>query len=369
MDADRWQRLAPWLAAVAAAATVALVLLPAQTGGTTGPVPPAPVRPAPEPLDRLGQSLDRCAAALEGAGLTDRYPERAGWRPLAQLFTTDGRAAALLDADVPFVCATGPALVEVSDPQAAVPIDRALVVLTSPDGVLAGVAPDGMRIEVTADGGRPSGLAAHRNFIRLAAGPISDAGGLAVAIGDSSGIHQLGAPERLAPPAVRVVDRQSVPADGSGAAADLLRRCSAQTGADASPDWTTVQVLSHRRDDRPASLLVAARPSMVGGCSVAPGEVTPLLPWGAGVADGDARPFVWLALPPDLAAGVVAGAVRPEVVRMEVAAGAGRPWRVSVAGGTFAGQVPPDSPADPRVLTVRAFDADGALLYEGPAVG
>ncbi len=368
MDADRWQRLAPWLATVAVAATLLVVLLPAQTGGSTGPVPPAPFRPAPEPLDRLSQSLDRCAAALDGAGLADRYPERAGWRPLAQLFTTDGRAATLLDADVPFVCATGPSLVEVSDPQAAVPIDRALVLLTSSDGVLAAVAPEGTRVEVAADGGQPSGLAANRAFLRLAAGPVTDAGRLAVAIGDSTGIRQLGAPERLAPPALRVVDRQSVPADGSAAAADLLRRCSAQDGADASPGWATVQVLSHRRDDRPASLLIAARPSVVGGCSVAPGEVTPLRPWGPDVGDGDARPFVWLTLPSDLP-GVVAGPVRPDVVRMEVTTGAGQPWQVNVAGGTFAGQAPPGSPADPGLLTVRAFDAHGTLLYQGPAVG
>src|SRR5918998_6266496 len=99
MDADRWQRRAPWVAAAVAAATVLVVLLPAQSGQSPGPVPPAPVRPAPQSLDRLEQSLDRCAGALTAAGLADRYPERSGWRPLTQLFTA-GTAVALLDAEV-----------------------------------------------------------------------------------------------------------------------------------------------------------------------------------------------------------------------------------------------------------------------------
>jgi len=321
-------------------------------------------------LDQLSQSLDRCADALHDAGLTSRYPERTAWRPLAQLFN-DGVHVTLLDGDVPFVCVTGPSIVEVSDPQAAVPIDRALLVLSTPGGVLAAVAPAGEWVEVTAAGDRPSGLVGDRYLIRVGAGPIMKPDQLTVAIGDSSGgVRLVGAPERLASPALRVVDRRSVPADRSAGAAELLRRCLARVGADTtSQDWEPAQVLAYRRGDQPALLLVAVGRSTVGGCSVAPDDVTPLRSWGPGVIGDGARPFVWLALLPDLAADVVGGSVRPEVVRMEITAGDRKRWQVNVADGTFAGQVPPGSPSDPRMLTVSAFDADDTLLYVGPAAG
>ena len=256
MDADRWRWLAPVIAAVATVAIVLLVVLPARPDPAGVPIPPAPVRPGPQELDRLGQSLDRCADALDAAGLAGQYPERTEWRPLAQLYR-DGMSVTLLDADVPFVCATGPSTVEVSDPQAAVPVDRALLIASTPGGVLAAVAPDGARVEVTTDGERPSGLAAHRNFLRLAPGPITHAGQLAVTVGDPSGVRTLGAPERLAPPALSVVDRRSVPADRSAGAAELLRRCLAQDDSDiAAAEWSTAQVMAYRRADQPASLLV-----------------------------------------------------------------------------------------------------------------
>lgn len=370
MDADRWQRRAPWVAAVAATATVLLVLLPAGSARSSSPVPPVPpvpVGPAPQALDRHGQSLDRCADVLDAAGLAGRYPPRTGWQPLAQL-SSGGMSVTLLDAQVPFVCATSPSTVEVSDPQAAVSVDRAQLIVSTPSGVLAAVAPAGTRVEVTTDGERPSGLVAQRTFLRLAPRPITHAGQLAVTLGDVRGVRPLGAPERLAPPALRVVDRQFVPADRSTGAADLLLRCRAAAGADAAQGWTPAQVLTYRQAVQPASLLVAARDGAVGGCSVSPGEVTPLQRWGPGATDG-ARPFVWLTSLPGLSADLVAGPVRPEVVRMEVGDGAGDRWQVAVAGGTFAGQVPPGAPTDPRSWIVSAYAADDTLLYEGPAVG
>jgi len=127
-------------------------------------------------------------------------------------------------------------------------------------------------------------------------------------------------------------------------------------------------VLTYRRAEQPASLLVAVDGTGVGGCSVAPGEVTPLRPWGPGGTHGT-RPFTWLTSLPDLADHLVAGAVRADVVRMEVSAADGRRWGVVVAGGTFAGEIPPGAPVDPRSLVVRAYAADDALLYEGPAAG
>jgi hypothetical protein len=165
-------------------------------------------------------------------------------------------------------------------------------------------------------------------------------------IGVVHGRGPLAAPRtrRLPPPALHVVDRRSVPADASTGAADLLRRCA----AGAAPGWAPAQVLAYRRAGQPASLLVATGGPGVGGCSVAPGDSTPLQPWGPGTADG-ARPFVWLGALPGLPADLVAGPVRPEVIRKEVGAGSGEPWRVAVAGGTFAGQPRPG----PRPIPAR----------------
>lgn len=368
MDEDRRQQLAPWVAAAVAAVTVLAVLLPARADQGGGPtLLPYPPQPVPQALDRVGESLDRCAGAIAAAGLADRYPERSQWRSLAQL-ASGGMTVALLDDDVPFVCATGPTTVEVSDPQAALPIDRALLIVSTPSGVVAAVAAAEARVEVTTDGEPPSTLAAQGTFLRVARAPITHPDQLAVTVSDLSGIRPLGAPERLALPAVRVVDRQVVPADTSTGAADMLRRCMTAAGADGSPHWTPAQVLAYRRAEQPASLLVAVHGAAVGGCSVAPGEITPLRAWGPHAADGT-RPFVWLSPLPDVTANVAAGPVRSDVVRMVVRSGDGPRWWIAVAGGTFAAQAPPGVATDPRSLTVSAYAADDTLVYEGPAVG
>jgi hypothetical protein len=346
------------------------VLLPAAAGRSSGPVPPVPVRPAPQPLDRSQESLDRCAAALGAAGLADLYPARGDWQPLGRL-SGGTMVVTLLAAEVPFVCVTGPTTVEVSDPRAAVPVDRALLLLSTPGGVLAAVAPAGARVEITVDGEYPAGLTSGDTFLRLTPRTITEAGQLAVTVGDAGGVRRLGAPERLPPPALRVVDRRAVPADPSPGAADLLRRCLAEAGAVEGAGWAPAQVVTYRRAEQPASLLVAAGGSGgsgIGGCSVGPGEVTPLRSWGPGSADG-ARPFVWLTPLPDLDVDVVAGPVRADVVRMEVGVDDETRWPVAVGGGTFAGQAPAGTAKDPRALIVSAYAADDTLLYQGPAVG
>lgn len=368
MDEGRWQRCAPWVAAVIAVATVLIVFLPARSGqGSELPVPPAPYGPTPEALDVTGQSLDRCAAALATAGLAERYPQRSGWRPLARVVRSS-MSATLVDAEVPFVCATSPSTVEVSDPKAAVPVDRALLIVSTPSGVLAAVAPDETWVQVTTDGEQPTVLAAQRYFLRVMSRPITDAGRLVVTVSDTGGVRSVGAPDRLAPPALRVIDRQVAPADQSAGAAELLRRCQAVADADQTPGWAPAQVMAYLRGDQPARLLVAVRGSVIGGCSVAPGDVTPLRFWGSNAIDG-ARPFVWRDSLPNIPADMVAGPVRPEVVRMEVSDGAARRWAIAVAGETFVGRAPFGAPTDPRSLTVSAYAADGTLLYQGPPRG
>lgn len=363
--------LAPLLAAVLAAAVVLTVGIAARPEAGF-PQLPEPIRTAPAPLDGLGLSLDRCAAAIEAAGLTSGYPERADWRPVARL-VTGGVAMTMLDGPVPFVCATGPTVVDVSDPRAAVPVGPTLLLLSNDAGMLAAVALDGRTVEVAGPADGPPGRAASHHFLRVGGGPVTDARELTVAVGDGSGLRVLGPPDRLAAPALHVVDRSAVPPDRSTGAADMLRRCLAARADATSEAWETAQVLAYRRGAQPASLLVTTGPGVVGGCSLDPGEVTPLRVWWAGRdAEGD-RPFVWLpqagATLPDLDGDIAAGPVASGVARMEVATGGGTRWPVAVVGSTFATQLPDGMPRDPRELTVLAYDAQDRLLFHGAAAG
>lgn len=361
--AGRLASAAPLLAALVATAVVVLVVLAARPGGRTGPLPPGPIAPAPVSLDQGEQSLDRCALALAASGLTERYPERGEWRSLAVLFTGD-TFVTLLDGPVPFVCATGPRIVQVSAPSAAVPVGPALLLLTTSTGVVAAVAPARATVAVGAGPGS-------RYFLGATGTAISRQDQLSVTVGDEAGTRVLGPPERLAPPALDLVDRPWEPGDGPVPAGDLLARCAAAAAPGPPRQWRTAHVLAYRDGER--VLLIAVSEGTVGGCSLGPDGVTPLRTWRVGLIGDGARPFTWLPRPgetlPDLESDVAAGPLLPGVVRLEVTDRTGRTWDASVAGGTFATQVPAGVASDAAQLTVRASDAGGRLLYEGPAAG
>ncbi|QJY47710.1 hypothetical protein [Pseudonocardia broussonetiae] len=355
---------APVAAALAAVAVVVLVLVAAQTGGGSGPAPPGP--PPPASLDLGGQSLDRCALAIGAAGLADRYPDRGSWRPLAVLVTDDA-VVTLLEDDVPFVCATGPRTVRVSDPAAAVPVGPAALLLTTADGVLAAVAPAGATVDVAVAGTGPPAVAAERYLLRATGATPTRPEQLTVTVAGAAVV-----PDRLAPPALDLVDRPWVPPRPAGDTGDLLDRCRAVPVAGEPPrTWQTVHLLSHRRGASTAVLLVAVDTGTIGGCAVGPAGPTPLRTWRVGLIGDGARPFTWLPRPgevlPDVGDDLAAGLVQPAVARMVVTAGTGPPWEASVAGGTFATQLPAGVAPDPRGLTVRALDAVGRVVYEGPA--
>jgi hypothetical protein len=360
---------APLLSALVAGAVVLGVGVVAGSGGRSGPVPPDP--PLPVSLDLGGQSLDRCAIALGASGLAGRYPDRRGWSPLAVLVTGDS-VVTLLDGEVPFVCATGPRTVAVSAPGAAVPIGRVQLLMTSAEGVLAAVAPADETVDVTVVGAEPSPVEGSRYLLRVTGTPLTRPDQLAVTVTGPDGTGVTAPPDRLARPALHLTDRPWEPGDRPPTTEDLLDRCrSAQPGAEPSRRWHTAHVLEHRRAGRPAVLVVAVGTGAVGGCAVGPYGATPLRTWRLGLVSDGPRPFTWLPRPgealPDLGGDIAAGPVQPDVARMEIVTGTGRRWEASLAGGTFATQIPAGVAPDPQGLTVRALDADNRVLYEGTA--
>ena len=337
----------PLLAAVLAAVTVAVVVLLARPPDSLPP--PLPLPSDRTPSDRTELSLDRCAEALAVAGRAADYPGRADWRPVAST-EARGVVAAVLDGGAhPFVCATGPTTVDVSDPAAALPMGGASLLLTSPSGVVAAAAPPGATVTVSvADKPRPP-----VRYAVVADGPVTVDGRPVL---------------DLVPPALHVEDRKIVPMDQSAEAHILLQRCLA-----AGPPgrfWAPAQVLALPDG---GDLLVVTASAVIGGCVVRPGGALPVEVWRIGGTSDGPRPFVWLPRPgavlPGLDGAVVGGPVQDRVVRIEVSDGAGRGWVVPVGGGTFATIVPDGVDPDPRRLTVRALDSDGRVLYEGPAAG
>lgn len=359
---------APVVAALLAASVVVVVVLLSRSGEQSEPIPPGPVYPTPLSLDMGEQSLDRCAMAIAAAGLVDRYPDRAEWRRLAILFTGD-TFVTLLDGAVPFVCVTRPRTVEVSDPGAAVPIGTARLLLTTPGGVLAAAAAGGETVRVGAAAGGPGS----RYFLGLTGTPVTRPDQLLVTVEEATPRS----PERLAPPAVHLADRPWEPDSPPTRTSDLLQRCqAAQAAAEPQRPWQTAHVLAYRRGGQAAFLVVAISTGIVGGCTAESDEaadVTPLRLWHVGRVSDGPRPFTWLPRPgavlPDLGGDIAVGPVQPSVAWLEITAASGLRWEASVAGGTFATQIPAGVPPDADGLIVRAFDAQGGLIYEGPATG
>ena len=340
-------RRSPWpvVTAVVAVLTVVLAVFLARPAAPT--LPPLPLPVDPSPPDRIALSLDRCAAALAVAELADGFPDRERWEPVARRIDTDV-VAAVLGGPVPFVCATGPTTVEVSDPDAAVPIGAARLLLTAPSGLVAAAAAPGGT--VAAGGGAP-GVA----VLARGAAPADPAAVVLEVDGAPA------RPDRLAPPLLRVEDRREIPIDQSAEAATLLARC--QGAAPADRFWQPAVVLPH--DD--ADVLVVSASAVVGGCTVAPGRAEPVALWRVGTSNDGPRPFYWVTAPPGAPADVAGGPAQPRMVRLELTAPDGRTWTASLGGRAFVTRLPPGVVPDPGTITARAYDADGALLYEGPA--
>lgn len=342
----------PWVVAGMAVGSVVLVVL------LTRPAPPT-LPPLPQNLilpDRTSLSLDRCAAALRLAGRGAAYPDRSSWRPLAHAAAPGVGVTVLAAEPLPFVCATGPRTVDVSDPQAAVPVGTATLLLTTPSAMVAAAAPGGL---VTLSVAGVARVPARYAVVAKVAPTPDTVDGVTI-----DGIAVTG----LAPPALHAVDRRFVPVDRSAEAVTLMQRCLAA----APPDrfWVPAQVL-----DLPdgGELLVVMASAVVGGCVVPPGSARPVTLWWVGGTGDGPRPFVWLPGPgsalPDLPPDVAAGPARDDMVRMELTGPGGERWDARVGGGTFATVLPGGVAPDPRGLTVRAYDADDRLLYTGPAAG
>ncbi|MFJ7210219.1 hypothetical protein [Amycolatopsis sp. NPDC098790] len=139
-----------WYAAAAAVLVLAAGAVVATKTFRERPV----AGPPPDPGNRLTldpkvatAALDRCWAAVQAAGKTDRVPPRAEWVPLfTEVLQADAVVAATA-AGKPMFCETTETTVTVSDPAATpayAPGTRTGLLLQSPTGVVGGVLDPGM---------------------------------------------------------------------------------------------------------------------------------------------------------------------------------------------------------------------------------
>ncbi|MGW5724268.1 hypothetical protein ACWEVP_49465 [Amycolatopsis sp. NPDC003865] len=138
-----------WYAAAAAVLVLAAGAVVATKTYRQQPV----AGPPPDPDNRLTldpkvatAALDRCWAAVQAAGKTDRVPPRAEWVPLfTEVLEADAVVAATA-AGKPMFCETTETTVTLSDPAATpsyAPGTHVGLLLHSPTGVVAGVADPG----------------------------------------------------------------------------------------------------------------------------------------------------------------------------------------------------------------------------------
>ncbi|WIY03565.1 hypothetical protein QRX60_06840 [Amycolatopsis mongoliensis] len=141
-----------WYAAAAAVVVLAAGAVVATQAVRQQPVA-GPPPPAPDPGNRLTldakvatSSLDRCWAAVKGAGKEDRVPPREEWVPLFTEVLAGDSVVAVTAAGKPMFCETTATTVTLSDPGATpayAPGTRVGLLLHSPTGVVAGVVDAG----------------------------------------------------------------------------------------------------------------------------------------------------------------------------------------------------------------------------------
>ncbi|MFC0064770.1 hypothetical protein ACFFQW_13325 [Umezawaea endophytica] len=353
------RRRVPAVPVLGAAAAVVLL---AGTVFVLRQVPDAEPTAAGGPgLDRVAAeaALDRCWAAVQSAGVADRFPERSRWRPS---FTVGdarlGVVAARADGR-PLFCQTTATTATVTDPSAA-PGGGTTAALFSREGVVAGVT-DVNRIVLANDGPVKSLLrtldAGDRMFVALT---DVNPGRTALTVRTTGPERVLAAPEA---PAIVVRDRpDGPPPDRASDAGSALGACLDHSSTPVrdpdsyEPGATVLYPGGRFVLGRGARGVVSCRSDEQRTRAV----VTPVL--------GGDQPAV-VNFPTAVAADrqVVTGELSAEVASIEIGFDGGPPVPAAVANRTFVLLVPAEV-GNPSVaaLHVVVRDAEGRVLLEGP---
>ncbi len=314
-------------------------------------------------------ALDRCWAAVQQQGLTDRFPDRSRWTPSLTAGDSQVRVVAARADGKPLFCQTTATTATVTDPNAA-PGSGTGAVLFSREGVVAGVTDvDWDRIALKGVG--PHGSVAlstesgDRMFIARTGVNLS---GITLAINEigsenPTAVRVLTAP---APPAVLVRDRPDGPApdrasDVGRALGDCLSRSSRPL-----PDQDSYQPGASVA--YPGGLYVLGRGTGdLVACRTEEGKTEAV----RHLLVNSSAPAVLKIT--DHVGGdrvIVGGELGADVATMEIGSDDDPPQPASVANRTFAFLVPVILPRAPRNdrrtvdLHAIARDADGTVLFK-----
>lgn len=373
LESTTSRRSTPLVLAAATVALLGVVGVVATPRGTTDPTDsPTSFGPRPRPMLDMAIAevdLDRCWAQIEAAGNAQVYPHRSRWKPVFTTVESGRQVTAARANGMPLFCSTTLTSVAVSKPKpVGDPPDGPTALFTSPDGVVAGIAPSNLttlRFSV-------------RNREISTIGLVSD-GMFAVVVGaqELSGLGPVEAvadgtdPQRwelreLPRPALAVVDKPEVAPDRATELGAKVAECvdRPRDGGPVfdAPSWRA-GVLSPLLGDK--RLLTIHNSRYVTACEIAAdGSVRfPVQSFRYGEID-KVEWFMPAVLHPAPESGLVVGWVAAGVARMEVDAG-GRTITATIANQGFAVVADGLTAYDIEAGDLRLYDQAGALLRSG----
>jgi len=346
---------------------------------------PPPSQDDPNPLTLDVQvatsSLDRCWAAVQAAGKTDRVPPREEWVPLFTTVMQADSVVAVTADGKPMFCETTETTVTLSDPEATpayAPDTRTGLLLHSATGMVGGIlAPDGYGLFLdsrTEDGDNMSQAIyfspVTRQFVVVTA---SDPARTTLTINRQTQVGEKTLPA-APPPLLSVVDRP-VTADRTSPAGRALGDCLAAAELDAVADAAAYA---------PGPLLETDEYRVVLGrygnrfavCTTEPDYRRPGKTRTRAFSDGfgpqtrtlmvDTLGHPQRGAPPGKARRPFAAVLPPAAVKATVDFGSGASTEAGVVDGMVAAWAPANAKVLPETsVHVTARDAKGAVVYDG----
>jgi hypothetical protein len=335
--------------------------------------PPTSFGPRPQPaldLETARIDLDRCWDQVQASGKAHAYPHRSEWKPV---FTTveEGRQVTAARAEgMPLFCSTTLTSVSVSEPMPIEnPPDWPTALFVSPDGVVAGIAPERQTLLQISVPGRSAagGGVMGDGLFAVVVGPqdLRTVGPIEVSV--DGGNYLPWDLRKALPPALTVVDKPEVAPDRETELGKLVARCVDQPGDGGpvfdAPSWRA-GVLSPWYGEK--RYLVIHNSRYATACEVGTdGTVRfPVNP--PNYSDkGSVKRFIPVSVDPASDPAFVVGWVAPEVARMEIEAVDGRIIAPTISGETFAVGGQDFSHSDLETGELRLYDQAGALIHKG----